>query len=169
MYPLADCQKIKIETCTNRVDYNNRSNDISMNANIRFYIIGAKNLVENVTYTIWMVIFPNGSSSHLACARNNTCQYVFPDFTINVTISSDHLDDSATINIGSADYNFTITHIFHTEGITSVPQMKVFNFHYIQSKNTEKVYYTVKPVLSGHGIIVGHLNNGCSNSSQRCH
>ena len=155
MYPIEDCQ-INIETCTNRVCYNNRSNDISMNANIRFDNIGARNLTEVVSDTIWMVIFPNGSSSQLTCATNNTCPYVFPEFTINVTISSDHLDDSATINIGSADYNFTITHTFYTQGV-SVPQMKIFNFYYTQSKNTEKVYYTVKPVLSGHSIIGDHL------------
>ena len=127
-----------------------------MNASIQFDNIGAKNLTEMVIDTVWMVIFPNGTSSHLACATNNTCPYVFPEFTMNVMISSNHLDDSATINIGSADYNFTITHTFYTQGV-SVPQMKIFNFHYIQSKNTEKVYYTVKSVLSGHGITGDHL------------
>ena len=127
-----------------------------MNATIRFDNIGAKNLVDNVTYTLWMVIFPNGSSSHLTCFTNLYCLHKFPEFTIIVTISSDLLDDSATINIGSADYNFTITHTFHTIG-TSAPRMKIFNFHYIQSKNTEKVYYTVKPVLSGQGIIGDQL------------
>ena len=154
MYPIEDCQ-INIGTCTNRVYYN-RSNDISMNANIRFDNIGAKNLTAMVVDTAWMLTFPNGSSRRLACATNNSCPYIFPGFTINVMISSDLLDDSAIINISYADYNFTITHIFHT---ISVPQMKIFNFYYIQSKNTEKVYYTVKPVLSGgHGIIGDHLN-----------
>ena len=150
MYPIEECQ-INIENCTNRV-----CNNISMNANIQFDNIGAKNLTDVVIVTIWNVIFPNGSTSYLFCAANNTCPYVFPEFTINVTISSDHLDDLATINIGSADYNFTITHTFYAQAV-SVPQMKIFNFYSIQSKNTEKVYYTVKPVLSGHAIIGDHL------------
>ena len=141
MYPIEDCQ-ISIGNCTNRVCYNNRSNDISMNANIQFDNIGAKKMTEVVNDTIWMVIFPNGTSSHLACATNNSCSYVFPGFTINVTISSDHLNDSAIINIRSADYNFTITHTFYTIDI-SASRMKIFNFHYIQSKNTEKIYYTI--------------------------
>ena len=132
-----------------------------MNANIQFDNIGAKNLTEMVIDTVWMLTFPNGTSNQLSCpGTGNSCSYVFPEFTIDVMISSDRLDDSAIININCADYNFTITHTFYTQGV-SVPQMKIFNFHYIQSKNTEKVYYTIKPVLSGHGII-GDLskNNG---------
>ena len=133
MYPIDDCQ-ISIGTCTNNVTYSSQSNQIRLNANIRFDNIGSKNSTAVVTDTVWTLIFPNGTSNRLGCTTNNTCQYVFSGFTIDVSISSDRLDDSAIIYIGLADYNFTITHTFDTEGVGSVSMSKTFNLHYIRSK-----------------------------------
>lgn len=133
MYPTNGCQ-ISIGECINNLTYS-RNDVISLNASIRFDNIGTKNEKENISSTVWTIIFPNGTSGRLSCPGiNNTCLHMLPGFMINVSISSDHLDDSAILAIDSANYNFTIIHTFHLEVATGLPDMKVFNFHHIPSK-----------------------------------
>jgi len=130
---MSGCQ-ISIGGCINNLTYS-RNDVILLNASIRFDNIGAKNLKENVTSTVWTIIYPNGTSNQLAChGTSNTCPHMLQGFMINVSISSNRLDDSAMLYIGSATYNFTITHTFHPDVGTGNPDRKVFNFHHIPSR-----------------------------------
>ena len=133
MYPLDDCLII-IGTCTNNITYSRHDRSIPLNANIVFNNIGSKNLTAMVVDTDWRVTFQNGTSRPLACAANNTCTHMFSGLRITVSISSNRLNDSAIIYIDSAEYNFIITHTFHTEGLVSAPVMKIFNLHHNPSK-----------------------------------
>ena len=92
------------------------------------------NLVADVISTAWTIIFSNRTRKELSCRRNNTCSHSLPGLSIITTMSGDRLNDTAIIEAGSADYNFNITHTFHTDGLNAQIEDKIFILHYIPSE-----------------------------------
>ena len=116
LYPRDDCLLQSIEACVNNVTYS-QGESIFLNASIHFDNISSMNSMVDIISTTWAVIFSNRTKRELPCCLNNTCSHSFPGLSIITTISGDRLNDTAIIEAGSADYNFNITHTFHTDGL----------------------------------------------------